>query len=212
MVNKKLTIFITVIVLLSITSIIAHAASNDDNVEWYGVGHQKGADLGSNPAYPYFSEDALDPSNKKAVIRLRVYQGDITSANVVYTTNGGASAESDWIYEPMSWEANVSDGGTTYDSWNVTLPSIKSTTVYYKIQINDGTDTDWSVSSGEGSTIVSNSTTWGIASTNISYNAGPTAVSLQSFTTPANTTLPLLLSLLLLLGGSTLFIWRRNHR
>lgn len=40
----------------------------------------------------------------------------------------------------------------------------------------------------------------------------PTAVSLQSLTTQTNTILPLLLTILLLLGSSTLFIWRRNHR
>lgn len=180
----------------------------DDNVQWDGLGHQPGSDLGSDSSYPYFSEDASEPSNKKAVIRLRTYKQDITSANIVYTTDAIASQDSDWTYLPMTWEANVTEGTTEYDSWIATMPSIKSPdTVYYKFQVNDGTDTDWVNQSGEGSSIVADSTTWGVDSTQLNYSPGPNAVTLTKLTgrTPI---LTLAAGLMLALGA--IVAWRRK--
>lgn len=179
---KKRTFFkiLTALLLIQLLGSTVLAAGNDNNVEWNGVGHQKGANLGSNVSYPYFSEDSSDPNNKAAIIRLRVYQSDLTSANVVWTTNASASAEGDWTYTAMSWEANVTDGATTYDSWKVTLPSTKSATVYYKIQMNDGTKTNWLTSSGEGAGVVSNTTSWTTSSTSLTYTAGPLAITLAN--------------------------------
>jgi hypothetical protein len=212
--NRLMYALGTMLLLLAVLVGIAWAASNDNNVEWNGVGHQKGANLGGNPSYPYFSNDASDPNNQKAVIRLRVYQYDITSANVVWTTNASASQESDWTYTSMSWEANVQQSGTWYDSWKATLPTQKNTTVYYKIQVNDGGDTDWVTRSGEGNTIVDDNTTWGISSTALFYQTGPTAITLRGLTVaPAlPAALPAAGAVVALggLGVGGLVAWRRR--
>src|SRR6478609_770949 len=69
------------------------AAAADNNVEWDGIFADQGP-LYMNPIEPT-STDAV-------VLRLRVYKGDITSANVKYYDT--ADNTSKW--SPMVWERN----------------------------------------------------------------------------------------------------------
>ncbi|MBN1481655.1 T9SS type A sorting domain-containing protein [candidate division KSB1 bacterium] len=65
--------------------------------------------------------------------------GDLTSANVIYSTGGSDT------YLSMSWVKNVTTSfhgqpSRTYDLWRATIqPQPTGTTVWYRIQVNDGT-------------------------------------------------------------------------
>jgi len=56
--------------------------------------------------------------------------------------------------------------------------------------MNDGSDTDWVTRSGEGNTIVDDNTTWATGSTSLSYNTGPSAITLRSLTARTGSALP----------------------
>ncbi len=105
----------------------AWAAGADDNVEWNGLFHDQG------PLYASTSE----PTCSTAVtVTLRTFRTDLTSANVKYYD----SADSSFHFVPMAWVSNDATG--RFDRWSGTIPASCSTK-YYRLQVNDGSDTDW---------------------------------------------------------------------
>lgn len=112
---------------------IAHAAtapppaSNDNNVEWYGLFSDQTA----------LFMDPVEPTATQAVsVRLRTFRGDITSANIKYFDE----ADGQFYWVPMSWVANDVTG--VFDYWQGTIPASPSRK-WYRFQVNDGTDTVW---------------------------------------------------------------------
>ncbi|MFN3928645.1 MAG: alpha amylase N-terminal ig-like domain-containing protein, partial [Thermoflexus sp.] len=107
----------------------ARAAGNDNNVEWFGVGHDS--------RDPFYRSPTLAvPTGQSIRLRLRVYRYDITGA-VVRVWNSAKGQEE--LY-PMSWETN----DNTYDYWGVTLPgSDVPTVLWYHFRIYDGNDDDY---------------------------------------------------------------------
>lgn len=105
----------------------AWAAAADNNVEWSGLFHDQG------PLYA----STLEPTCSTAVtVTLRTFRTDITSANVKYYD----SADSAFHWVPMAWVANDATG--RFDRWAGTIPASCSAK-YYRLQVNDGSDTDW---------------------------------------------------------------------
>ena len=84
------------------------AASQDNNVEWDGLFSDQGP-LYMNPTEP--------TSTMPVVLRLRVFKGDITSANVKYFDRADNSFH--WI--PMS--TAKSDVTGRFDFWQGTVPA-----------------------------------------------------------------------------------------
>jgi alpha-glucosidase len=123
---------------------IAHAASNDNNVEWDGLYSDQTA-LYMNPTQP--------GSGNAVTVKLRTFTGDITSANVKYYDT--ACSCYNWI--GMSWAAHDVTG--TFDIWQATIPASASTK-YYRFQINDGTATAWLNQAGITSTEPSSGDFW----------------------------------------------------
>ncbi len=128
----------------------ASAGSNDNTVQWDELYHNS---AGYDPVVEYVPDQAytfrdVDPSSlvlpTTAVgISILVDQGDITSANVVWSTGGGDN----WV--PLAWVANWTgsfhgQAPNAYDLWKGSIPAQPAgTTVYYRIQVNDGSDSDW---------------------------------------------------------------------
>jgi alpha-glucosidase len=102
-------------------------ASNDNNVEWDGVFSDQGP-LYMNPTEP----GGATP----VVLTLRVFTGDITTANVKYFDT--ADSSSHWI----ALSRVKSDATGRFDFWQGTVPPSASIK-YYRFQINDGTATAW---------------------------------------------------------------------
>ncbi|MER3467714.1 MAG: hypothetical protein C4312_03860 [Thermoflexus sp.] len=103
----------------------AWAASNDNNVEWYGLGHNSRDSFYRNPTMAV-------PTGQRIHLRLRVYRYDITGA-VVRVWDSAAGQEA--LY-PMAWETN----DATYDYWGVDIPARSYPTVlWYHFRIYDGT-------------------------------------------------------------------------
>lgn len=103
------------------------AAGNDNNVEWDGLFSDQGP-LYMNPTEP----GAATP----VIATLRVYQGDITSANIKYFDSADSSIH--WI--PMTKAKTDATG--RFEFWQGTVPASASIK-YYRFQINDGTATAW---------------------------------------------------------------------
>ena len=102
----------------------ARAATNDNNVEWLGLGHNSRSSFYRNPV-------GAIPTGQRVHLRLRVYRYDITGA-VVRIWNSAAGREE--LY-PMAWETN----DATYDYWGVDLPVYTAPTVlWYHFRIYDG--------------------------------------------------------------------------
>ena len=92
-------------------------------------------------AYTFRSVDGsgnVYPTTAVDIYILTEWQ-DLTSANVVYSTGGGDT------YQPMVWIKNITttfhgQPSYTYDLWQGTIPAQSAgTTVYYRVQVNDGT-------------------------------------------------------------------------
>lgn len=118
------------ILLLAILGIVQQslaAASQDNNVEWDGLFSDQGP-LYMNPTEP--------TGTTAVVLTLRVFKGDITSANIKYFD----SADNSFHWIPMS-TANRDVTGR-FDFWQATVPASASLK-YYRFQINDGTATAW---------------------------------------------------------------------
>jgi alpha-glucosidase len=103
------------------------AASNDNNVEWDGLYHDQ-SPLYFNP----FEPTAATP----ITLKLRVYKNDITSANVKYYDAGTNSTN--WL--PMSYLNDDVTG--TFSFYTATIPA-SSSKKYYRLQVNDGSNTAW---------------------------------------------------------------------
>ena len=73
------------------------AASNDNNVEWDGLFSNQG---------PLYMSPTEPTSTTPVVLTLRVFKGDITSANVKYFDTADSSFH--WI--PLSWVKNDATG------------------------------------------------------------------------------------------------------
>ena len=116
--------------------IVAHAASNDNNVEWNGLFHDQG---------PVYDSNAEPTSTNAVTLTFRTFKGDITSANIKYYD----SADSAFHLVAMHWTSNDATG--TFDYWQGTIPA-SSSEKYYRFQINDGTATAWYNADGPSST------------------------------------------------------------
>ncbi len=110
------------------------AASNDNNVEWYGVGH--------NTRDPFYRNPTMAiPVGQPVHLRLRVYRYDITGASVRIWNS---ALQQEQVYT-LSWESNDS----TYDYWGVTLPAQNTPTVlWYHFRVYDGSDVDYYADDG----------------------------------------------------------------
>jgi alpha-glucosidase len=124
---RLLLIVFTACLALSYSIHTASAASNDNNVEWNGLFSDQGP--------LYFSPS--EPATTDAVtVKLRVFKGDISSANVKYYD----SADSQYHWLTMVWSNNDVTG--TFDIWKATVPA-SSSLKWYRFQINDGSSTAW---------------------------------------------------------------------
>ena len=108
-----------------------HAAPSDDPQTEFVPGE----------AYTFRSVDSsgnVYPTTAVDIYILTEWQ-DLTSANVIYSTGGGDT------YLPMVWIKNITttfhgQPSYTYDLWQGTIPAQSAgTTVYYRVQVNDGT-------------------------------------------------------------------------
>lgn len=103
------------------------AATNDNNVEWDGLFSDQGP-LYMNPAEPGVTTPVA--------VTLRVFQGDITSANLKYFDTANNSFH--WV--PLS--KGKPDATGKFEFWQGTVPASASIK-YYRFQINDGNATAW---------------------------------------------------------------------
>lgn len=111
--------------LLLLIAFPAGAASNDNNVEWFGVRHYY--DMRS-PEWPAAGESFR--------LELRVFRGDITAASVRIWDGTETLI-------PMVWDRN--SGDLRYDFWKANVPGTQTagkTGLYYSFRITDGNDTD----------------------------------------------------------------------
>src|SRR5579871_282347 len=102
------------------------AASNDNNVEWDGLFSDQGP-LYMNPTEPGVATPVA--------ITLRVFRGDITSANIKYFDTGDNAFH--WISL-----SKTATGAGKFEFWHGAVPASASIK-YYRFQINDGTATAW---------------------------------------------------------------------
>ncbi|KGI76874.1 glycoside hydrolase family 13 protein [Oleiagrimonas soli] len=105
----------------------AHAASNDNNVEWNGLFHDQG---------PLYDNHPEPTASQSVTLTLRTFKGDITSANIKYYDE----ADSSFHWVAMHWSSNDATG--RFDYWQGTIPASASEK-YYRFQINDGSSTAW---------------------------------------------------------------------
>ncbi|MEM7235200.1 MAG: hypothetical protein AAF517_23680, partial [Planctomycetota bacterium] len=100
----------------------APAASNDNDVEWFGV--YSGSESKS-PERPEPGEDFR--------LELRVYRGDITAARV-------RTWDGDEDFVDMAWDRNE---GADFDVGSATVPGRNDGALYYHFEIRDGSDVDY---------------------------------------------------------------------
>lgn len=103
------------------------AASNDNNVEWDGLFSDQG---------PFYMNPTEPTSTTPIALTLRVFKGDITTANIKYFDTADSSFH--WI----AMSRVKSDATGRFDLWQGTVPASASLK-YYRFQINDGTATAW---------------------------------------------------------------------
>ncbi|MGD8453563.1 MAG: alpha-amylase family glycosyl hydrolase [Phycisphaerae bacterium] len=111
---------LAILVLLVVP--LASAASADNNIEWNGVSHVQWQDL--RPLCPI--------DNEPFEICFQVYRYDITSARVRVDADTTM-----WI------DAIYSHDRGPYAVWTAQVPETTTPTVYYYIELTDGTDTDY---------------------------------------------------------------------
>lgn len=112
------------------------AASNDNNVETYGLFHDQG------PLY----DNTLEPTCTTPVtLSFRTYHNDITSANIKYYD----TQDSQFHWVPLTFSHNDATG--RFDVWQGTVPA-SCTAKYYRFQVNDGSATVWYNAAGVSST------------------------------------------------------------
>lgn len=115
------------IAMLSCAQLRLPAATNDNNVEWDGLFSDQGP-LYMNPTEPA----ATNP----VALTLRVFEGDITTANIKYFDTA------DHAFHWVALSRVKSDATGRFDFWQGTIPASASLK-YYRFQINDGTATVW---------------------------------------------------------------------
>jgi len=103
------------------------AASNDNNVEWDGLFSDQG---------PLYMSPTEASSTAPVVVTLRVFQSDITSANIKYFDTA------DNAFHWVAMTKGKTDATGRFEFWQGTVPA-SSSTKYYRFQINDGTATAW---------------------------------------------------------------------
>jgi len=116
-----------VLVVLLAGAVSAAAATHDNKVEWDGVFSDQG---------PLYMEPTEPTATTPVKIRLRVFEGDITSANIKYWD----TADQAFHWVAMRWEAN--DPTRIFDMWVGIVPASPSAK-FYRFQINDGSATAW---------------------------------------------------------------------
>ena len=150
--------------VLTIFPSAVQAATNDNNVEWGGVGHN------TRDAF-YRNLYGAIPTGQSVTLKLRVYRFDITGA-IVRVWNSAIGQEQ--LYS-MSWASN----DATYDYWQATLPAQSTPTVlWYHFRVIDGSDTDYYADDG------SRDGGWGQVYDNTSSNDFNITVYDPAFSTP----------------------------
>jgi alpha-glucosidase len=137
--RSRLTRWMQAAGLIAMLSCAQHrlpAATNDNNVEWDGLFSDQGP-LYMNPTEPA----ATNP----VALTLRVFEGDITTANIKYFDTA------DHAFHWVALSRVKSDATGRFDFWQGTIPASASLK-YYRFQINDGTATAWLNAGGITST------------------------------------------------------------
>ena len=138
---------IVLFILPVLVAIPQRAFSGDNNILWDHLYHNDPANYDpTTETVPFetFTFREVEPGGAvlpttDVNIYILVDHFDLTSANVVFST-GGADT---WV--PMSFVKNITTSfhgqpSRTYDLWKGTIPAQPAgTTVYYRIQVNDGT-------------------------------------------------------------------------
>lgn len=144
---RKFQLLLSCLLMLLILSPSANVVlCQDNNILWDQLYHNDPNNYDPTTEFVPFESYTfrdVDPSGKvypttSVNIYIMVNQFDLTSANVVYSTGGSDT------YVPMSWVKNITVAFhgqplRTYDLWFGTIPAQPAlTTVYYRIQVNDG--------------------------------------------------------------------------
>jgi alpha-glucosidase len=121
----KMTIILLAALLVAPRNL--SAAAKDNNVEWDGLFADQG---------PLYMIPTEPDSRTPVVLNLRVFKGDITSANVKYWD----MVDNSFHWVPMVWLKTDLSG--IFDIWQAVVPASASVK-YYRFQINDGTAIAW---------------------------------------------------------------------
>ncbi len=118
---KRFHLVILLSVLLSAVFVFpVMAAAPDGNVEWTGASHVLWQDL--DPLCPVDGETFT--------VRFQAYRNDLTSAQVVVDGTTTINASLSGVRGP-------------YDLWTAQIPSTQASTLFYYIELTDGTDMDF---------------------------------------------------------------------
>ncbi|OGH60376.1 MAG: hypothetical protein A3G34_10065 [Candidatus Lindowbacteria bacterium RIFCSPLOWO2_12_FULL_62_27] len=127
------------------TKSLFQLAENDNDVWWNPLLHDPAAapdGLGETYRFPVQPGPGT-PFN----VSVRAADRDLTSANVKYTTNGGAT----WNWAPMKITARFG----RYAYWKASMPAqAAGTQLRYRIQVNDDLDADWLAPDAQGASTV----------------------------------------------------------
>jgi len=85
---------------------------------------------------PLYMSPTEPTSSTPVILKLRVFEDDITSANIKYWD----TADSSFHWVPMVWLKNDPTG--IFEIWQGTVPA-SAAVKYYRFQINDGSATAW---------------------------------------------------------------------
>ncbi len=110
------------------------SASHDDDVWWGCLGHMTRDEVYRDPW-------GAQPAGSTVTLRVRACAGDLTGATL-YAWPANLAA----VVAPMTVSTAVTDPLGDYEYWEaaVTLP-VTPTVFFYKLQVTDGSDTDWYV-------------------------------------------------------------------
>ncbi|PJF29491.1 MAG: hypothetical protein CUN52_08130 [Phototrophicales bacterium] len=150
--------------LFTIQTQFVLAGANDNNVQWAELYHQ-GPTYNSRTEfvpfkpYTFFSVDTSSNFYPSTQVRVSILvdNNDITSANVVYW-DGDSTEFASMSYDNDFTDVFHSQPSNTYSIWSVILPAPKDFSppqgagfnLCYRIQVNDGTDSDYlNFSSGD---------------------------------------------------------------
>ncbi|MBN2565139.1 MAG: hypothetical protein JXB46_05465, partial [Candidatus Eisenbacteria bacterium] len=124
---RNLPLSALIAVLLAAGAGPTAAAAPDNSVEWDGVSH-----------IPWLDRRPLCPVDGQSFeVRFQTYANDITAARV--RVDDGTAAWTD---------ASKTSVRGPYDVWRAQVPSTASSSLWYYIELTDGTDTDYLASGG----------------------------------------------------------------